>query len=137
MTGKHFIFVGAMAIAGLAGWVSLVAAQQQADTAKQSSAMAPAATPVPGTSPAGTTDAKTGAASHGEANSAKAGASVRNKPAAERIEGEKRFRANCGRCHQSPHKFPPREMATIIRHMRVRATITDEDMRLILQYMTQ
>jgi hypothetical protein len=28
-------------------------------------------------------------------------------------------------------------MATIIRHMRVRATITDEEMRLILKYMTQ
>jgi mono/diheme cytochrome c family protein len=54
-----------------------------------------------------------------------------------RIEGEKRFRTNCGRCHQPPHKFPPRVMASAIRHMRVRATITDEDMRLILRYMTQ
>jgi len=54
-----------------------------------------------------------------------------------RLEGEKRFRANCGRCHMPPHKFPPRVMAAAIRHMRVRATITDEDMRLILRYMTQ
>ena len=54
-----------------------------------------------------------------------------------RIEGEKRFRANCGRCHMAPHKFPPRTMATVVRHMRVRAMITDEDMRLILRYMTQ
>jgi len=53
------------------------------------------------------------------------------------IEGEKRFATNCGRCHQAPHKFPPRMMATIVRHMRVRATITDDDMRLILRYMTQ
>jgi hypothetical protein len=28
-------------------------------------------------------------------------------------------------------------MAVAIRHMRVRAMITDEDMRLILRYMTQ
>ena len=56
---------------------------------------------------------------------------------AQRLEGEKRFRANCGRCHQTPHKFPPRVMAAAIRHMRVRAMITDEDMRLILRYMTQ
>jgi len=62
---------------------------------------------------------------------------ARSIEAAERIEGEKRFRANCGRCHQSPHKFPPRVMATAIRHMRVRAMITDDDMRLILRYMTQ
>jgi len=54
-----------------------------------------------------------------------------------RTEGEKRFATNCGRCHQSPHKLPPRMMATAIRHMRVRALITDEDMRLILLYMTQ
>jgi len=54
-----------------------------------------------------------------------------------RVEGEKRFRSNCGRCHAAPTKFPPRMMATIVRHMRVRATITDQDMRLILRYMTE
>ena len=54
-----------------------------------------------------------------------------------RIEGEQRFRANCGRCHAAPQKFPPRMMATVLRHMRVRATITAEDRRLILFYMTQ
>ncbi len=54
-----------------------------------------------------------------------------------RAEGERRFHANCGRCHMAPEKFPPRIMATIVRHMRVRATITDEDMRSILYYMTQ
>ena len=53
------------------------------------------------------------------------------------VEGEKRFRSNCGRCHAAPPKFPPRMMATIVRHMRVRATITDQDMRLILRYMTE
>jgi len=56
---------------------------------------------------------------------------------ATRVEGEKRFRANCGRCHAAPPKFAPRMMATIVRHMRVRATITDEDMRVILHYMTR
>jgi hypothetical protein len=54
-----------------------------------------------------------------------------------RVAGEQRFRANCGRCHAAPQKFPPRMMGTILRHMRVRATITDEDRRLILFYMTQ
>ena len=57
--------------------------------------------------------------------------------AAMRIEGEKRFRTNCGRCHMPPHKLPARVMAAAIRHMRVRAMLTDEDMRLILKYMTQ
>lgn len=54
-----------------------------------------------------------------------------------RLQGEQRFRANCGRCHAAPQKFPPRMMATVLRHMRVRATITDEDMRLVLFYMSQ
>ena len=54
-----------------------------------------------------------------------------------RAQGEQRFRANCSRCHAAPRKFPPRMMATLVRHMRVRATITDEDMQLILHYMTQ
>jgi mono/diheme cytochrome c family protein len=54
-----------------------------------------------------------------------------------RTLGEQRFRANCGRCHAAPQKFPPRAMSTVLRHMRVRATITDEDMRLVLFYMTQ
>lgn len=54
-----------------------------------------------------------------------------------RVQGEQRFHANCGRCHAAPQKFPPRMMATVLRHMRVRATITDQDMRLVLFYMTQ
>jgi len=64
---------------------------------------------------------------------------VRSQEDAEalRIEGERRFQANCGRCHAAPHKFPPRMMATIVRHMRVRATITEQDMRLVLYYMSR
>ena len=86
-----------------------------------------------------------GAASSSSASSSKEklGASAVNSAGAVRdngallVEGEKRFATNCGRCHQSPHHFPPRMMATVVRHMRVRATITDEDMRLILRYLTQ
>ena len=54
-----------------------------------------------------------------------------------RLEGEKAYHANCGRCHMAPPKFPPRMMATIVRHMRVRSGITDQEMRTILHYMTQ
>jgi|SRR5215831_12357410 len=52
------------------------------------------------------------------------------------IEGEKRYRANCARCHQPPHKFPPRTMATAVRHMRVRAMLTEDDVKYLLYYMT-
>jgi len=72
-----------------------------------------------------------------EASNSATVVSTTDQNEAMRIEGEKRFHANCGRCHAAPHKFSPRMMATIVRHMRVRATITDEDMRLILHYMTE
>jgi mono/diheme cytochrome c family protein len=52
------------------------------------------------------------------------------------VEGEKRYRVHCGRCHQPPHRFEPRVMATVVRHMRVRAMLTDEDMKYVLYYMT-
>lgn len=52
-------------------------------------------------------------------------------------DGERRYRANCSRCHQAPPKFAPAAMGTVIRHMRVRAMITDEDMHAILKFMTQ
>ncbi len=83
--------------------------------------------------------AGTGPQQASKPTSPQAGKATQPSPSDEdlRLEGEKRFRTNCGRCHQPPHKFPPRMMATIIRHMRVRATITEEDMKLILRYMTQ
>jgi cytochrome c5 len=52
------------------------------------------------------------------------------------LEGEKRYRINCVRCHQAPHRFPPRAMATVVRHMRVRAMLTEDDMKYVLYYMT-
>lgn len=74
------------------------------------------------------------------AAAAPAGQSVDNQAAQKEnmhLEGERRFRSNCARCHAAPPKFPPRMMATIVRHMRVRAAITDQDMRFILRYMTE
>ena len=52
------------------------------------------------------------------------------------IEGAKRYRENCGRCHQPPRNFSPRVMAMAVRHMRVRALLTDDDMRYVIYYMS-
>ena len=84
-------------------------------------------------------------AAHAQGGSKRAPAlaatSTKNRPAQNQefslAEGEKRFRQNCGRCHVAPDKYPPRVMATVLRHMRVRATITDRDAKLILWYMAQ
>ena len=119
------IFAGICAL--MIGSCILAIAQERKETAS--------ARPNPGQEAA----ASAGGAIHGATTAAThAGRTARVfDENAMRIEGEKRYRANCGRCHVAPHKFPPRAMATIVRHMRVRATITDEDMRLILHYMTQ
>jgi mono/diheme cytochrome c family protein len=52
------------------------------------------------------------------------------------IEGEKRYRTNCGRCHQPPHRFSPQAMAMAVRQMRVRAMLTQEDMKYVLYYVS-
>src|SRR4029077_5531648 len=53
-----------------------------------------------------------------------------------RIQGHHPFPANSALRHSAHENFPPRMRAPIVRHRRVRATITDEDMRLVLFYMT-
>jgi cytochrome c5 len=50
-------------------------------------------------------------------------------------EGERAFRQNCSRCHQAPQNFPPEISSTIVRHMRVRASLSREDERAILKYL--
>lgn len=49
-------------------------------------------------------------------------------------EGEKRFEAQCGRCHTPPEDLSPREARAVLRQMRVRAMISAEDEGLILKY---
>jgi cytochrome c5 len=50
-------------------------------------------------------------------------------------EGEKRFQTNCGRCHNPPEAISPREARAVVRHMRVRAMLSAEDEKLILEFL--
>ena len=50
-------------------------------------------------------------------------------------EGERRFQQNCGRCHTFPEAISPREVKAVMQHMRVRASLTEEDEELILHYL--
>ncbi len=52
------------------------------------------------------------------------------------VEGEKSYRTNCGRCHQPPHKYAPRAMAMAVRQMRVRAMLSEDEMKYVLYYVT-
>jgi mono/diheme cytochrome c family protein len=123
--GPRYILGALMAL--MAGFVISAIAQERSSSASSSNVALPAPSRGQSAAPAAAHSAD------GPATAPDAAAVERSL----RIEGEKRFRTNCGRCHMAPHKFPPQVMATAIRHMRVRAMITDEDMRLILRYMTQ
>jgi cytochrome c2 len=62
----------------------------------------------------------------------------RNKaPASERQQedGERKFQQNCSRCHHAPESFSPRISGTIIRHMRVRASLSQQDAQAILHFL--
>lgn len=53
------------------------------------------------------------------------------------MDGDQAYKANCARCHQAPRKFSPRRTATIMRHMRVRANLTEDETEAILIYLTR
>ena len=56
---------------------------------------------------------------------------------AKAIDPDDAYKSNCTRCHLAPRKFSERKMATIMRHMRVRANLTQEEAKAILKYLTE
>lgn len=50
-------------------------------------------------------------------------------------EGERLFEQNCSRCHAAPDGFSPRISGTILRHMRVRASLSRHDEEEILRFL--
>jgi cytochrome c5 len=59
----------------------------------------------------------------------------KDSKAAQTSEGERKFKQNCSRCHKAPQNFSPRISGTILRHMRVRASLSQQDEREILQFL--
>ena len=49
--------------------------------------------------------------------------------------GEIKFKQNCSRCHEAPPGFSSRISGTILRHMRVRANLSEADEREILHFL--
>ena len=49
-------------------------------------------------------------------------------------EGERVFKQNCSRCHNAPEGFSPNISGTIVRHMRVRANLSERDMQDLLRF---
>ena len=54
---------------------------------------------------------------------------------AEENSGEQKFQQNCSRCHNAPEGFSARISGTVVKHMRVRASLSEQDAREILRYL--
>lgn len=50
-------------------------------------------------------------------------------------DGQRVFRQNCARCHDAPQSFPPQITGTVLRHMRVRASLSANDEKALLEFM--
>ncbi|HKF48917.1 MAG TPA: cytochrome c [Terracidiphilus sp.] len=49
--------------------------------------------------------------------------------------GQKVFRQNCARCHDAPQGFSPQISGTVLRHMRVRASLSAADEAALLRFL--
>lgn len=49
-------------------------------------------------------------------------------------EGQRIFEQNCSRCHNAPEGFSPNISGTIVRHMRVRASLSKHDEEQLLRF---
>jgi cytochrome c5 len=67
-------------------------------------------------------------------NSAASQAAQRKQPASH-SEGERIFAQNCSRCHNAPDGFSPRISGTVVRHMRVRAQLSQHDEQELLRFL--
>ena len=48
--------------------------------------------------------------------------------------GDRIFQQNCSRCHNAPEGFSPRISGTIVRHMRMRASLSQHDAEELLRF---
>jgi mono/diheme cytochrome c family protein len=49
-------------------------------------------------------------------------------------EGQRVFEQNCSRCHTAPDGFSQSISATVVRHMRVRASLSEHDEEALLKF---
>jgi cytochrome c5 len=56
---------------------------------------------------------------------------------AQMARGQEVFEQNCSRCHNPPRAIPPQITGTILRHMRVRASLSAADEKALLRFMAQ
>ncbi len=50
-------------------------------------------------------------------------------------DGARIFHQNCSRCHNAPEGFSPSISGTIVKHMRVRASLSAEEEKQLLRFL--
>jgi cytochrome c5 len=50
-------------------------------------------------------------------------------------QGDRIFQQQCSRCHNAPEGFSPRISGTIVRHMRVRASLSKQQEQELLRFL--
>jgi len=53
----------------------------------------------------------------------------------EPTSGEQVFAQNCSRCHTAPEQIRPSITGTVVRHMRVRASLSAADEKALIQFL--
>jgi len=51
------------------------------------------------------------------------------------IDPDDAYKNNCMRCHSSVQAYSPKKTETIVMHMRIRANLTAQESRAILEYL--
>jgi cytochrome c5 len=57
------------------------------------------------------------------------------KGASTDLDGDQVFQQQCMRCHDTPPSFSPRIAGTVVRHMRVRAGISEQEEQALLRFL--
>ncbi len=59
------------------------------------------------------------------------------KAAGKQVDGEVVYRDNCTRCHIAFQSIPARALPAIVHHMQVRALLTREEQKAVLEYLME
>jgi cytochrome c553 len=62
-------------------------------------------------------------------------AAAKPEPQQHEDEGNRIFIQNCSRCHNAPENFSLHISGTIVRHMRVRASLSQHDEQELLRFL--
>ena len=62
---------------------------------------------------------------------------AQTKSASTKLDGDDVYKNNCMRCHSALRQYSPRQTATIVNHMRVRANLTEAETKAVLGYLTE